>query len=55
VANVVDRLTASPPRVTDFIAVGQFPVFNVADISVSVGFLLLLLLVLRGERMVVPW
>ncbi len=55
VANVLDRLAASPPRVTDFVAVGGFPVFNVADIAVSAGFLLLLLLVLRGKRMVVPW
>ena len=54
-ANVGDRLLASPPRVTDFIAVGRFPVFNMADVAVSVGFLLLLLLVLRGKRMVVPW
>jgi len=55
VANVVDRILASPPRVTDFIAVGWFPVFNMADVAVSAGFLLLLLLVLRGKRMVVPW
>ena len=54
-ANVVDRLLASPPRVTDFIAVWRFPVFNMADVAVSVGFLLLLLLVFRGKRMVVPW
>ncbi|MEW6716163.1 MAG: signal peptidase II [Chloroflexota bacterium] len=39
--NLVDRLTVE--HVTDFIAVGNFPVFNVADSSISVGVALLLL------------
>ena len=50
-ANVVDRLAASPHRVTDFIAVGGFPVFNVADAAITVGFVVLLVAVLRGERL----
>jgi signal peptidase II len=39
--NVVDRLTRG--EVTDFISVGTFPVFNVADSSISVGVAILLL------------
>ncbi len=37
-------------RVTDFIAVGSFPVFNVADASISVGVAVLLLGVWLKER-----
>ncbi|RME06071.1 MAG: signal peptidase II [Anaerolineae bacterium] len=33
--NLLDRLTLG--HVTDFISVGRFPVFNVADASISVG------------------
>jgi len=51
-ANVVDRWLATPHEVTDFIAVGSFPVFNLADAAVSVGFLLLLTAVVRGKRLV---
>lgn len=40
--NVVDRLT-NQGQVTDFISVGTFPVFNVADSSISVGVAILLL------------
>jgi len=43
---------ATPHEVTDFIAVGSFPVFNLADAAVSVGFLLLLTAVVRGKRLV---
>lgn len=39
--NVVDRLTRG--QVTDFISIGTFPVFNVADSSISVGVAILLL------------
>lgn len=52
VANVVDRWTATPHQVTDFIAVGSFPVFNLADTFVSLGFLLLLFVTVRGRRLV---
>ncbi len=39
--NVIDRLTRG--QVTDFISIGTFPVFNVADSSISVGVAILLL------------
>ncbi len=40
--NVIDRLTKGG-EVTDFISIGTFPVFNVADSSISVGVAILLL------------
>ena len=46
--NLIDRLLMQ--RVTDFIAVGNFPVFNVADASISVGVVVLLLGVWIKER-----
>ncbi len=46
--NLIDRLIMH--RVTDFIAVGSFPVFNVADASISVGVVVLLLGVWWKER-----
>ncbi len=46
--NLVDRLLIH--RVTDFIAVGTFPVFNVADASISIGVVVLLLGVWLKER-----
>jgi signal peptidase II len=46
--NLVDRVLFH--RVTDFIAVGSFPVFNVADASISVGVVVLLLGVWLKER-----
>jgi signal peptidase II len=39
--NLVDRLMVG--KVTDFISVGTFPVFNVADSSITVGVIVLLL------------
>jgi signal peptidase II len=48
-ANVVDRLVASPHRVTDFIAVSSFPVFNLADVAITLGFVILMVAALRGE------
>ena len=50
IANVIDRLAASPHEVTDFIALGSFPVFNLADASITAGFIVLVIGVLRGER-----
>ncbi len=38
-------------RVTDFISVGNFPVFNVADASISIGVVVLLLGVWVKERL----
>ena len=46
--NLVDRLTMG--KVTDFISVGTFPVFNIADSSISVGVVVLLLGVWIKER-----
>lgn len=46
--NLIDRLMMG--KVTDFISVGTFPVFNVADASISVGVAVLLLGVWAKER-----
>jgi signal peptidase II len=51
VANVVDRLTATPHQVTDFIALGSFPVFNLADVAITIGFITLLVAALTGEKL----
>jgi signal peptidase II len=48
IGNLVDRLTIG--HVTDFISVGKFPVFNIADSSISVGCVVLLLGVWWQER-----
>ena len=39
--NLIDRLLVG--RVTDFISIGVFPVFNVADSSITIGVIVLLL------------
>jgi signal peptidase II len=49
VGNLIDRLMQDG-RVTDFVSVGTFPVFNVADASISVGTVILLLGVYFQER-----
>jgi len=46
--NLIDRLMMG--KVTDFISVGVFPVFNVADASISIGVVVLLLGVWIKER-----
>lgn len=46
--NLIDRLTIG--HVTDFISVGKFPVFNVADASITVGAAVLFLGILIMER-----
>ncbi len=49
--NLIDRILFGP--VTDFISLGNFAIFNVADASISVGTALLALLMLveaRAER-----
>ncbi len=51
VANVLDRLAATPHQVTDFIAVSSFPVFNVADVSITAGFITLLVAAIQGEKL----
>jgi signal peptidase II len=46
--NLIDRLMRG--KVTDFISVGVFPVFNIADASISIGVAVLLLGVWLRER-----
>ena len=48
IGNLVDRVFRGP--VTDFISVGDFPVFNIADSSITVGVGLLLLTFWLSER-----
>ncbi|MEJ5223753.1 MAG: signal peptidase II [Anaerolineales bacterium] len=47
--NLIDRLTLDG-KVTDFISVGTFPVFNIADASITLGVGVLLLGVYLKER-----
>jgi signal peptidase II len=49
IGNLIDRLTIG--HVTDFISIGTFPVFNIADSSISVGCVVLLLGVWWQERL----
>lgn len=46
--NLIDRLMAG--RVTDFISIGNFAVFNLADSAISVGVVILVLGVWLKER-----
>jgi signal peptidase II len=46
--NLVDRLLMQ--KVTDFISIGNFPVFNIADSSITIGVVVLLLGVWYKER-----
>jgi signal peptidase II len=51
IGNLVDRVRAD--QVTDFVAIGSWPPFNVADVAIVAGVLLLVLIYLRepeGER-----
>lgn len=48
VGNLIDRLTQG--YVTDFVSVGSFPVFNVADSCISIGAVLLVFSVWLKER-----
>lgn len=48
VGNLIDRLTIG--HVTDFIEVGSFPVFNVADASITLGVFVLLISMWRSEK-----
>ena len=48
IGNLIDRLLMG--RVTDFISIARFPVFNIADASISVGVAVLLLGVWLKER-----
>lgn len=46
--NLISRLTVG--AVTDFVSVGSFPVFNVADSSISIGVVVLLVGMWNEER-----
>jgi len=46
--NLIDRIFYGP--VTDFIAVGNFPVFNIADSSITVGVGILMLALWISEK-----
>jgi signal peptidase II len=46
--NLIDRLTIG--HVTDFVSVGNFPVFNIADASISVGVAVMILGLWVEER-----
>ncbi|HSV86485.1 MAG TPA: signal peptidase II [Levilinea sp.] len=46
--NAIDRITIG--HVTDFVSVGNFPVFNVADSSITIGVFVLLIGVWLQER-----
>jgi lipoprotein signal peptidase len=35
-------------------AVGSFPVFNLADAAITVGFIVLLVCAVRGQKLLVP-
>jgi signal peptidase II len=48
VGNLIDRLTIG--TVTDFVSLGTFAVFNVADASISVGTAILIVAVWLSER-----
>jgi signal peptidase II len=48
IGNLISRLTVG--TVTDFISVGKFPVFNIADTSISVGVAVLVVGMLIQER-----
>ncbi|MCB0100708.1 MAG: signal peptidase II [Anaerolineales bacterium] len=48
VGNLIDRLMMG--KVTDFISIWVFPVFNIADASISIGVAVLLLGVWLNER-----
>jgi signal peptidase II len=50
--NEINRLLVVPHRVTDFISVGWFPVFNVADAAVTVGLGLVAITMATGKDVV---
>ncbi len=47
-SNLFDRLTQG--HVTDFLEISRFPVFNLADVGITVGVILLLITLLSSER-----
>jgi signal peptidase II len=45
--NLIDRLRAG--EVTDYVEIGSWPPFNVADVAITAGVLVFALIFLRGE------
>jgi signal peptidase II len=52
IGNLADRIRAD--AVTDFIAVGSWPAFNLADVSITLGVLLLVYFYLRDAEREAP-
>ena len=52
-SNLIDRLFATLHQVTDFVAVGSFPVFNLADAAVTCGVVTLIIATLLGRKILV--
>lgn len=48
IGNLIDRIQIG--HVTDFISVGNFPVFNIADASITVGVGVMLIALWREEK-----
>jgi len=48
VGNLIDRVTVG--HVTDFISVGNFPVFNIADSCITVGAIIMIIGLWVEER-----
>ena len=48
IGNLIDRLTIG--HVTDFISIGSFPVFNIADSCITMGVVVLIIGVWMQER-----
>ena len=50
VGNLIDRLSSNFDGVTDFISIGSWPTFNVADSSVTIGAILFAFSLLRSAQ-----
>jgi signal peptidase II len=54
IGNLIDRIARSPSflrgEVVDFVDVGRFPVFNVADSAITIGAVLLFIAALRAPE-----
>jgi signal peptidase II len=48
IGNLIDRIRIG--HVTDFISIGNFPVFNIADASITVGVCVILIALWQEER-----